>query len=466
MPLKRSLRSSSAILSMVAMLQAQAAAAQTTGVHGQPLSSTLTATYATVLGLEPQLTTSQRLAMIKQKVKYVFVLFQENRSFEQYFGTFPGADGLFPKNNKPGLTQQIVNVDGSVGTISPFLIPQTVTAVNGATVPLYPADTDSVDHSHTGYVNDIDIDPSNNTARNDRYALNAEGLTTNAAGQIVSLTTGLPATTLPTLAQKQRGELVMSHLDCDAVPFLWQYADRFAMFDNFHQTTLGPSTPNAIAMIAGQSGETQWVLHQNEASSNTADPTIVSSGGEPVVSDPPPYGGSNFDPVNPHLVPFTENPAKPALNQTYATLPLSFMGPQITSIIKSDANPAVDLADVQDDISIIASKNMKQIQWGWYQQGFDTEPTDGTNPASHSGYVTHHNGPQYFGYVADNTAEVLHLHGNEDFFTAVKARSLPQQGGRVLPARRLQQQRLPRTGRPEPRGPGCLPGERRSPGLL
>ena len=428
--LKRSLRSSSAILSSVALLQAQAAVAQTPGVHQQPLSSTLTATYATVLGLEPQLTASQRLALIKQKVKYVFVLFQENRSFEQFFGTFPGADGLYyPKNAKAGIQQQIVNVDGSVGTISPFLIPQTVTAVNGATVPLYPADTDSVDHSHTGYVNDIDIDPSSNTARNDRYALNAEGLTTNAAGQIVSLSTGLPPTTKPTLAQKQRAELVMSHLDCDTVPFLWQYADRFAIFDNFHQTTLGPSTPNAIAMIAGQSGETQWVLHQNEASSNTSDPSIASSGGEPIVSDPPPYGGSNFDPVNPHLVPFTENPAKPALNQTYATLPLSFMGPQITSIIKSDANPAVDLADVQDDIGTIASKNMKQIQWGWYQQGFDTEPTDGTKPASHSGYVTHHNGPQYFGYVADNTAEVLHLHGSQDFFNAIQARSLPQQGG-------------------------------------
>ncbi len=81
---------------MLAVLQAQAAAAQTAGVHGQPPSSTLTATYATVLGLEPQLTASQRLALIKQKVKYVFVLFQENRSFEQYYGTFPGADGIFP----------------------------------------------------------------------------------------------------------------------------------------------------------------------------------------------------------------------------------------------------------------------------------------------------------------------------------------------------------------------------------
>ncbi len=49
--------------------------------------------------------------------------------------------------------------------------------------------------------------------------------------------------------------------DCDTVPFLWQYADRFTLFDNFHQTVIGPSTPNAIAMIAGQSGDTQWALH-------------------------------------------------------------------------------------------------------------------------------------------------------------------------------------------------------------
>lgn len=37
----------------------------------------------------------QRVALLRQKVKYVFVLFQENRSFDFYFGTFPGANGLF-----------------------------------------------------------------------------------------------------------------------------------------------------------------------------------------------------------------------------------------------------------------------------------------------------------------------------------------------------------------------------------
>ncbi len=63
----------------------------------------------------------------------------------------------------------------------------------------------------------------------------------------------------------QKGELVVSHVDCDTVPFLWSYADRFTLFDNFFDTVIGPSTPNAIAMIAGQSGLTQWVKHPDLA---------------------------------------------------------------------------------------------------------------------------------------------------------------------------------------------------------
>src|SRR5580765_6632174 len=31
------------------------------------------------------------------KIKHVIVIMQENRSFDQYFGTYPGADGL-PRN--------------------------------------------------------------------------------------------------------------------------------------------------------------------------------------------------------------------------------------------------------------------------------------------------------------------------------------------------------------------------------
>jgi phospholipase C len=379
-----------------------------------------------------QMAHAAKLALVKQKVKYVFVLFQENRSFDQHFGTFPGVDGLFSQSpaNTPGFAQKIVNTDGTVGIVTPFLIPQTVTVTGTTTsVPLYPADTDSVDHSHRGIDNSLDLN-SAGTSRNDRYALNEEGLTTSH-GQIVSLATGLPATTNPTLAQKQKGELVMSHLDCDTIPFLWQYADRFTLMDNFHQTIIGPSTPNAIAMIAGQSGDTQWALHPSEAASNTGSPVVQKSGGEPVTADPGPFAGSNLDqaPVKPPYSPDDVSPASPTLNQTYAALPLSFMGPSIQQTIASDENPALDLLDVQDDIATIASKNLKTVPWGWYQQGYDHEATDGGGPASHTDYITHHNGPQYFGYVGDNPKVASNLHGLGDFFADMAAGGLPARGG-------------------------------------
>ncbi len=240
-----------------------------------PPSSDNVAAYARPLAT-PALSHAAKLALLRQRVKYVFVLFQENRSFDQHFGTFPGADGLFskPAASTPGFVQPIVNTDGSVGSISPFLITATVPDRNGAAVPLYPADTDTVDHSHVGIDNGLDLDAAG-VSRNDRYALNEERLTTTADGKIVALATGLPPTAPPTLAQKQRAELVMAHLDCDTVPFLWRLADRFTLFDNFRQTVIGPSTPNAIAMIAGQSGDTQWALHPEQS---RAVPLDVRSG--------------------------------------------------------------------------------------------------------------------------------------------------------------------------------------------
>ena len=53
----------------------------------------------------------------------------------------------------------------------------------------------------------------------------------------------------------------MAYEDCDTVPLLWGYADKFVLFDNIFQTMTGPSTPGNLAIIGAQSGQTQWALH-------------------------------------------------------------------------------------------------------------------------------------------------------------------------------------------------------------
>jgi phospholipase C len=426
------LRASCAFMVTVGTMQPYAVMAAEPGLKVAPASSAMVSKFVVPDSQEPKLSAKAKLALLRQNIKYVFVLFQENRSFDMYFASYPGANGLFPANGQPGRSQPIVDTSGNVTTTSTFKIPTSVLVTGTTTsVPVYPADLDSADHSHAGIVNDIDY--SNGVTLNDRYALNAEGLTTDANGQIVSRSTGAPLSSLPnpTLAQHQKAELELGHLDCDTAPFLWQYADRFTMFDNFHMTVTGPSTPNAIAVIAGQSGLTQWAEHPGESNKAVVGTSLASTGGEPVVADPGPFAGSNLDTssVKPPYGPNDESPATPALTQTYASLPLSFMGSKINQIIQSDENPALDLLDVQSDIKEIAAKNMP-VNWGWYQEGYDHEPTDGSGATTNATFITHHEGPQYFGYLGDNT-HVLNnnLHGLADFATAVNAGALPAGGG-------------------------------------
>ncbi len=411
-----------------------------------------------------RLSLEDKIELLRRKVKYVFVIFHENESFDHFFGTYPGANGLFeapkgytPANQTPSFSQRYLDTSLNAKTISPFLMPQAVTASNGRIVPIYPADEISVDHSHQGMANGLHVDPTSGVAANDRYAMNQEGLTTDANGNIVTKTGATP--TAVTLAQAQKAETDVGHVDCDTIPFMWRWAKNFVLFDNFHQTIVGPSSPNAIAIIAGQSGQTQWALHNDEGALTTyANPLFpnvlgatyssnvtpsVSNAFVPVVADPGPFPGSKLDtsavkpPYN-----FDVNASNPTLDLTFATQPLSFMGSNIESIIKSDPNPAADLRDVQDDIQKIAAFD-RPVPWGWYQQGFNANdasdpytpqgtatPNPTNNPGLNTGYVLHHNAPQYFGYLADNP-QVLNnnLHGAKDFFDTIEGRKLPASGG-------------------------------------
>lgn len=384
-----------------------AGAVQAQEVVIQPAPSAAIQPYVSNLAQETRLSREQEIALLRQKVKYVFVIFQENRSFDSYFGTFPGARGLFarPPEQTPGFTQPIMNTDGTMGTIQPFRIgPQQ-----------FAADTDDVDHSFARMAAKMNVQKGRPLM--DRFAL-AEEMKWVPAGQ------------KPSLKAKQFGELDMAYEDCDTVPFLWSYASRFVLFDNFFQHTIGPSTPGALNLLAAQTGETQWVKHPETA--NDIPANAAKGYGEPVVSDNNPLWGSSEDhsgsgqPINPHDHPGGQ------LNQTYASLPLTLQGSTLKTAVNSDRDAANDLADVQQDISAITTHGGETIPWGWYEEGYDREPTDPSNaPAggTHTSYIAHHNAPQYFGYIANNPAMSANMHGLNDFYTAMQSKSLPQQGG-------------------------------------
>ena len=113
---------------------------------------------------EPQLSPEQVTKLLRKKIKYVFVLYQENRSFDSYFGTYPGADGIYSRKpeDTPGFKQPIINTDGTTGVIQPFRIGPAQ----------YAADTDDVDHSHPMIVAKMDIQDS--VPKMDRFALMEE----------------------------------------------------------------------------------------------------------------------------------------------------------------------------------------------------------------------------------------------------------------------------------------------------
>ena len=69
------------------------------------------------------------------------------------------------------------------------------------------------------------------------------------------------------------------------------------------------------------------------------------------------------------------------------------------------------------------------IQASWYEEGYDREPTDNAATASHNSYISHHEAPQFFGYIANNPALRGNFRGLDDFFTDMAAGALPPDGG-------------------------------------
>jgi len=396
------------------------ASAASAPTHGRPLVTLQPDPTADVApyvskSQEPAVSRAEMIKRLRANVKYVFVIFNENHSFDNEYGTLPGVNGQFsdgmkprPADQTPGFYQSFTKPDGTKVQVHPFRLgPKQNSNV-----------IDSVDHSHTGLAAKLDV--VNGTPKMDGFAKDEFNRFAKRGG------------TANIKKGAQFAHLVMSYVNCNTIPFFWKYASRFTIFDNMFATENSPSAPNAIAMLAGQAGATQWVEHGAKGPKMTVGKHQGTLHGVPLVNDSQPFYGSQFATTQNHL------PSAPnqdysdnniTENLTFASVPLTLTGGSIKGAMAKDHNPGKDLADIGQDIPYIAGKDQPSVAWTWYQSGYDHEPTDPGSKATHDNYISHHNGAQYFGYIADDPAMNKHLRGLGDFFSDVHAGRLPKKGG-------------------------------------
>ena len=167
-------------------------------------------------------------------IQHLVVIFQENVSFDHYFGTYPfatnpeGQPAFYAYPNTPsvnGLGPAYMNYNANAfnsmngtGALAPFRLDRSQAA------------TADQDHNYL--------------AEQMAYHAGLADLFPMAVG-----TAGPPPSSFP---QASTTGLVMGYYDGNTVTALWNYAQHFAMSDNSYGTNFGPSTPGAINVIAGQ----------------------------------------------------------------------------------------------------------------------------------------------------------------------------------------------------------------------
>jgi phospholipase C len=245
-------------------------------------------------------------------IKHLVVLFDENISFDHYFGTYPYAantDGtLFhAKRGTPTVNGLYTSIT-STGPVGPLLTdnPNTYNPQR-----LTPAEALTCDQNH-------DYTPEQEAEDNgkmDMFVQDTESDDCSTTGAYY----GPPG-------------IVMDYYDGNTVTAEWNYAQNYAMSDNNWDTTFGPSTEGAISVTSGLSSGGYAVT---PSGTKTSDPNAVTSDGT-IYGDLDPYydqcSDSDHTGTNPEGV---------------------LTGPNIGDLL-----------------------NTRHITWGWFQGGFAPTSTN------------------------------------------------------------------------------------------
>ncbi len=192
-------------------------------------------------------------------IKHLVVIFQENNSFDHYFGTYPNAmnpqgEPVFtPLAGTPsvnGLDNALltvnpnVNPTNGVGGVNPFRFDRSQAATSDQNHNYTPEQT----AMHSGL---MDLFPS-------------------SVGVAETVPLAQPFSSLLNTSVN------MGYYDGNTVTALWNYAQHFAMSDNSYDTSFGPSTPGALNLISGQ---------LNGVTGNINGTSAVTSGGSGSTTD-------------------------------------------------------------------------------------------------------------------------------------------------------------------------------------
>ena len=305
----------------------------------------------------------------RTRIKHVVVIFQENVSFDHYFATYPVA------LNPPGepLFSPRADPTPSVNGLSAGMLAKNRNAEAPFRLSRDQAVTCSQSHDYT----------------REQRAYNA-GL----MDKFVEFTSVSTATCDQGLGRK----LVMGYYDGNTVTAMWNYAQNFAMSDNYFASTFGPSTPGALNLVAGQTHGATVVRNTGNASSQVVAGSVVAD------------VRSAFD----DCVPATQNT-------------VSMSGKNVGDLL-----------------------NEKGVTWGWFQGGFrptsrlaDGSAVCGATHANIAGtvssdYVPHHQPFQYWASTANphhlppsstgmigQTDQANHQYDLDDFWAAARNGNLP-----------------------------------------
>jgi phospholipase C len=207
-------------------------------------------------------------------IKHLVVIFQENVSFDHYFGTYPRAANTSgqPFHAAPG-TPRVSNLADTPGA--------------GGTGTLL---TNNPNRDAGGnQVNPRRYDPAtiNDVLTCDQdhgYGDEQKAFDSGKMDQFVT-SVGTGHGTSPT-GQPCNASDVMNYYDGNTVTGLWNYAQHFAISDNSFNTTFGPSSPGAINLISGDTGGIGLMINGADTDGDTVPD---GQGGHTLISDAQPY---------------------------------------------------------------------------------------------------------------------------------------------------------------------------------